>query len=60
MDFEPKYFKTIDWFIVFILIGFAIFSYLGIAGATPDTSSEMKQLISGVNKTAISIKMPIP
>lgn len=45
MDFESKYLKTIDWVIVFILIGFGIFSYLGISGASPNLSLEGKQVI---------------
>lgn len=45
MDFESKYLKTIDWVIVFILIGFGIFSYLGISGASPNASLESKQVI---------------
>ncbi|MEW9670860.1 rod shape-determining protein RodA [Ammoniphilus sp. 3BR4] len=45
MDFEAKYFKTIDWVIVLILIGFGIFSYLGISGASPNLSLEGKQVI---------------
>ncbi len=45
MDFESKYLKTIDWMIVFILIGFGIFSYLGISGASPNLSLEGKQVI---------------
>jgi rod shape determining protein RodA len=45
MDFETKYLKNIDWMIVLILIGFGIFSYIGIAGASPDSNLEEKQVI---------------
>lgn len=45
MDFEVKYLKTIDWLIILILVGFGIFSYLGISGASPYVSLEGKQVI---------------
>ncbi|RXT14725.1 rod shape-determining protein RodA [Ammoniphilus sp. CFH 90114] len=45
MEFEAKYFKTIDWVIILILIGFGIFSYLGISGASPHLSLEGKQVV---------------
>lgn len=45
MDFDSKYFKTIDWIILLILVGFGLFSYLGISGASPNMSLEGKQII---------------
>ncbi len=45
MDFEAKYLKSIDWLIILILVGFGIFSYLGISGASPHLSLEGKQVI---------------
>ncbi|HJV44304.1 MAG TPA: rod shape-determining protein RodA [Bacillota bacterium] len=45
MDFDSKYFKTIDWIILLILMGFGLFSYLGISGASPNMSLEGKQII---------------
>jgi len=45
MDFESKYFKTIDWVIVCVLIGFGIYSYIGISGASPHLSLEGTQML---------------
>ncbi|WP_232695602.1 FtsW/RodA/SpoVE family cell cycle protein [Brevibacillus daliensis] len=33
MDFDKKYIKQLDWLIVLILLGLAVFSYLGISGS---------------------------
>lgn len=44
MDFEKRYFKTIDWAIVLILFCFGIYSYLGISGAA-DYPLENRQVI---------------
>ncbi|WP_134700027.1 rod shape-determining protein RodA [Ammoniphilus sp. YIM 78166] len=45
MDFEVKYLKSVDWLIILILVGFGIFSYLGISGASPHLSLEGKQVV---------------
>ncbi|GAB7386548.1 FtsW/RodA/SpoVE family cell cycle protein [Bacillaceae bacterium] len=45
MEFEKRYWKEIDWSILLILLGFSVFSYIGISGATPDLDLEKKQLV---------------
>jgi rod shape determining protein RodA len=45
MDFESKYIKTFDWVILLILVGFGIFSYLGISGASPTLHLGGKQIV---------------
>lgn len=45
VDFSKKYLKYIDYWIIIILIGLAIFSYLGISSAKPESSFAIKQLI---------------
>lgn len=45
MDISKKYFKYLDYWILIIVIGFAIYSYLGISSAKPDASFATKQMI---------------
>lgn len=45
MDFERKYFKTLDWAIILILFLLGVYSYIGISGATPGSQLEQKQVI---------------
>jgi rod shape determining protein RodA len=45
MDFQLKYIRWMDWLLVLILIGFGIFSYLGISGASSGMHLQSKQLI---------------
>jgi len=45
VDFSKKYLKQLDYSIFLILIGLAIFSYLGISSAKPDTTYAFKQVI---------------
>lgn len=45
MGFYKKYFKNLDYFMILIIIGLAVFSYLGISSAKPETIYAIKQLI---------------
>ncbi len=45
MDFSKKYFKYLDYWILLFVIGLAIFSYLGISSAKPNSSFAFKQII---------------
>jgi rod shape determining protein RodA len=45
MDFQLKYLRCMDWMLILILIGFGIFSYFGISGASAGMQLQGKQLI---------------
>ncbi len=45
MDLNSKYIRRIDFIMLLVVVGLAIFSYLGIASAKPDTLNAIKQLI---------------
>lgn len=45
VDFSRKYLKYLDYWVILIVIGLAIYSYLGISSAKPDASFATKQLI---------------
>lgn len=44
MDFNKRYFRSLDWIIILLILGLAFFSFIGISGATPNTNDEWKQL----------------
>ncbi|TCS79066.1 rod shape-determining protein RodA [Tepidibacillus fermentans] len=45
MEFSKRYFKYLDYWIIFIIFSLGIFSYLGILSAKPDSSFALKQII---------------
>ncbi|OEF98040.1 rod shape-determining protein RodA [Vulcanibacillus modesticaldus] len=45
MVFSKRLIKYIDYWIILIIIGLAMFSYFGISSAKPDSSYALKQLI---------------
>ncbi|MGD9677315.1 MAG: rod shape-determining protein RodA [Vulcanibacillus sp.] len=45
MDFNTKYIKYIDYWIIVIILGLAIYSYFGISSAKPNLNYANKQLI---------------
>jgi len=45
MDLERRYLKTIDWSVILILVGLAVFSYLGIAGSAAGVVKAQQQLL---------------
>ncbi|MBO8172548.1 MAG: rod shape-determining protein RodA [Bacillaceae bacterium] len=45
MDFEKKYLKNIDWSILLILFFLAVYSYIGISGASQENPLEQKQMM---------------
>ncbi len=45
MDFNSKYIKRIDYIMLLVVIGLAVFSYLGISSAKPESMHALKQLI---------------
>jgi len=42
---QLRYFKELDLYIIFIVLGLAFFSYIGIAGAAPEADYAKKQMI---------------
>lgn len=45
MDFSKKYLKYLDYWVLLILVAFAIFSFFGISSAKPESSFATKQII---------------
>lgn len=45
MDLNSKYIKRIDYLMLLVVIGLAVFSYLGISSAKPESLNAIKQLI---------------
>jgi rod shape determining protein RodA len=45
MDLNGKYFKRIDYLMLLIIICLAVFSYLGISSAKPESNAALKQLV---------------
>lgn len=45
MGFYKKYFKNLDYLMIIIILGIAVFSYFGISSAKPESTYAMKQLI---------------
>ncbi len=44
MDFNKRYFRSLDWVMILLILCLAVFSFIGISGATPNTNDEWKQL----------------
>jgi rod shape determining protein RodA len=44
MDLNSKYFRQIDYIMLLVIIGLAVFSYLGISSAKPESANALKQL----------------
>jgi len=44
MDFSKKYLKYLDYWILLIMVGLAVFSYFGISSAKPESNLAIKQL----------------